>query len=73
MSVLSSPHKALALLALGLFTWSDGPAENHRELDVEFARVGQRAGPVARYTISRTPRTAVAGSLLANVVGARTS
>ena len=30
---------------LGLFTWNDDPAFNHRELDVEFARWGNAADP----------------------------
>jgi hypothetical protein len=30
-------------VTLGLFTWSDDPAYNHRELDVEFARWGNAA------------------------------
>ena len=29
-------------VVLGLFTWNDDPAYNHRELDVEFARWGNR-------------------------------
>ena len=32
-------------VVLGLFTWNDDPAYNHRELDVEFARWGNRADP----------------------------
>jgi hypothetical protein len=38
-------------VALGLFTWSDDPAENHREVDIEFARFGQPTAPVGRYTL----------------------
>jgi hypothetical protein len=30
---------------LGLFTWNDDPAFNHRELDVEFSRWGNAADP----------------------------
>jgi hypothetical protein len=30
---------------LGLFTWNDDPAYNHREIDVEFARWGNAADP----------------------------
>jgi hypothetical protein len=37
--------------ALGLFTWSDDPAQNHRELDVEFAHFGHPDAPVGRYTL----------------------
>ncbi|HSL76470.1 MAG TPA: glycoside hydrolase family 16 protein [Candidatus Limnocylindrales bacterium] len=32
-------------VVLGLFTWNDDPAYNHRELDVEFARWGNAADP----------------------------
>lgn len=38
-------------VALGLFTWSDDPADNHRELDIEFARFGQPTAPIGRYTL----------------------
>ena len=38
-------------VVLGLFTWQDDPAENHRELDVEIARWGDPAGPNGRYTL----------------------
>ena len=30
---------------LGLFTWNDDPAYNHREIDVEFSRFGNAADP----------------------------
>ena len=30
---------------LGLFTWNDDPAFNHREIDIEFARWGNAADP----------------------------
>jgi hypothetical protein len=32
-------------VVLGLFTWNDEPTNNHRELDVEFARWGDGADP----------------------------
>ena len=32
-------------VVLGLFTWNDDPAFNHRELDVEFARWGNASDP----------------------------
>ena len=32
-------------VVLGLFTWNDDPAFNHREIDVEFARWGNAADP----------------------------
>jgi hypothetical protein len=38
-------------VALGLFTWSDDPAENHRELDIEFAAFGRPSQLTARYTL----------------------
>jgi hypothetical protein len=38
-------------VALGLFTWSDDAADNHRELDIEFARFGQPTAPIGRYTL----------------------
>jgi len=34
-------------VVVGLFTWSDDPAYNHREIDVEFARWGNQADPTA--------------------------
>lgn len=39
-------------VVLGLFTWSDDPAYNHREMDVEFARWGDAAAPTnAQYVV----------------------
>jgi hypothetical protein len=35
----------------GFFTWSDDPAENHRELDIEFGVFGQPTDPGGRYTV----------------------
>ena len=32
-------------ITLGLFTWDDNPASNHREIDVEFARWGNALDP----------------------------
>lgn len=32
-------------ITLGLFTWNDNPASNHREIDVEFARWGNALEP----------------------------
>jgi len=34
-------------VVVGLFTWNDDPAYNHREIDVEFARWGKAADPTA--------------------------
>jgi hypothetical protein len=34
-------------VVVGLFTWDDDPAYNHREIDVEFARWGNTADPTA--------------------------
>ena len=37
---------------LGLFTWNDDPAYNHREIDIEFARWGVAGGPTnAQYVV----------------------
>ncbi|MCA1682384.1 MAG: hypothetical protein LC685_00005, partial [Actinobacteria bacterium] len=37
---------------LGLFTWSDDPAQSHRELDVEMARWGSATDPTnAQYVV----------------------
>jgi hypothetical protein len=41
--------------AVGLFTWSDDPAENHREMDIEFATFRQPTLLSGRYT--RQPYT----------------
>jgi hypothetical protein len=39
-------------VVLGLFTWSDDPAQNHREIDVEFSRFGDPSSPVnAHYVV----------------------
>ena len=38
-------------VVLGMFTWSDDPAENHREIDIEFGRFGDPAGPNAHYAV----------------------
>ena len=44
--VLDSAVDALdPSVVLGLFTWNDDPAFNHRELDIEFARWGSAADP----------------------------
>lgn len=49
-------------VVLGLFTWNDDPAYNHRELDVEFARWGNRADPTnGQYVVQPFDRT---GNLL---------
>lgn len=41
---IESPLDALdANVVLGLFTWNDNPAYNHREIDIEFARWGDAA------------------------------
>ena len=45
------PRELDSNVVLGLFTWHDDPAENHRELDVEIARWGDPAGPNGRYTL----------------------
>jgi hypothetical protein len=38
-------------VVLGLFTWNDDPAQNHREMDIEFARWGNPAAPAGQYTV----------------------
>jgi len=38
-------------VVLGLFTWSDDPAYNHREIDIELARWGNPAAPNAQYVV----------------------
>jgi hypothetical protein len=38
-------------VVLGLFTWNDDPAYNHRELDIEFARWGNAAYANGQYTV----------------------
>jgi hypothetical protein len=39
-------------VVLGLFTWSDKAAYNHREIDIEFARWGNAADPTnAQYVV----------------------
>jgi hypothetical protein len=38
-------------VVLGLFTWHDDTAHNHRELDIEFARWGNAAYANAQYTV----------------------
>jgi hypothetical protein len=38
-------------VVLGLFTWNDDPAYNHRELDIEFSRWGAAANPSGWYTV----------------------
>jgi hypothetical protein len=44
-------------VVLGLFTWNDDPAQNHRELDIEFARFGDRADMPGRYTVQPYQQT----------------
>lgn len=40
---------------LGLFTWSDDPAQANRELDIEFSRWGSRTSPVrGGFTVQRS-------------------
>jgi hypothetical protein len=38
-------------VVFGLFTWNDDPADNHRELDIEFARWGNAAYANGQYTV----------------------
>jgi len=50
---LASPAGRLdPSVVLGLFTWSDDPAYNHREIDIELARWGDATGPTnAQYAV----------------------
>jgi len=49
---LDSPVDALdRYVVLGLFTWNDDPAYNHREIDVEMARWGAAANQNAQYVV----------------------
>lgn len=38
-------------VVLGLFTWNDDPAENHREMDIELARWGDPDAPNGQYSV----------------------
>jgi hypothetical protein len=38
-------------VVLGLFTWNDNPADNHHELDIEFARWGAAGNMNAQYVV----------------------
>lgn len=38
-------------VVLGLFTWSDNPAYNHREIDIEFSRWGSANNQNAQYVV----------------------
>ena len=38
-------------VVLGLFTWSDAPEYNHREIDIEFSRWGQAKNQNAQYVV----------------------
>jgi hypothetical protein len=50
---IASPVDALdPSVVLGLFTWSDKAAYNHREIDIEFSRWGNAADPTnAQYVV----------------------
>lgn len=43
--VLRTPAPLDPNVVLGLFTWNDDPAENHREIDIEFAKWGSASDP----------------------------
>ena len=52
-SELNAQH---APAVLGLFLWSDEPAQAHRELDIEFSRWGEPARPVVgSFTVPNAP------------------
>ena len=49
---LDSPVDALdPNVVLGLFTWNDNPAYNHREIDIEFSRWGTAANLNAQFVV----------------------
>ncbi len=49
---LDSPVDALdPYVVLGLFTWNDDPAYNHREIDIEMSRWGAPANQNAQYVV----------------------
>ena len=49
---LNSPVDSLdPNVVLGLFTWDDDPAYNHREIDVEFSRWSQKKNLNAQYVV----------------------
>jgi hypothetical protein len=56
---LDSPVAGLDPSAvLGLFTWSDDPAYNNREIDIEFSRWGDAADPTnGQYVVQPYDRT----------------
>lgn len=43
--VLRTPAPLDPNVVLGLFTWNDDPAYNHREIDIEFAQWGNASDP----------------------------
>lgn len=48
----SGAHELDPNAVLGFFTWSDAPAQSHREIDIEFARWGHEADPLsAQYVV----------------------
>ncbi len=60
-------------VVLGLFTWNDDSAENHREMDIEFARWGERAAPNGRYTVQPYQQTEHIFNFDQPLVGAQTT
>jgi hypothetical protein len=59
---VDSPVNALDTNAvLGLFTWNDAPAYNHREIDIEFSRWGSANNLNAQYVVQPYD---VAGNIL---------
>lgn len=38
-------------VVLGMFTWTDDPVQDHRELDIELSEWGQAGGPTGRYSV----------------------
>lgn len=48
-------------VVVGLFTWNDDPAFNHREVDIEFSRWGSKNNLNAQFVVQ--PTTDVANTL----------
>lgn len=60
-------------IVLGLFTWNDDPAYNHREIDVEFSRWGDATDPTAgQYVVQPYDRAGNLTRFVQPVTGAST-
>ncbi len=55
---LDSPvHKLDPDAVIGLFTWSDAPEQNHREIDIEIGRWGDPTNHLGQFVIQPYDRT----------------